>query len=67
MTKRTREFDRSEFFGDLFTSMLPHNHVHMATGDQWRAHRKLIGDVSVSYITFYRDTSLENDGGDSRH
>ena len=45
MTKRTREFDRSDFFGDLFTSLLPHHHVHMPTGDEWRSHRKLVGDL----------------------
>ena len=45
MARRTREFDRSAFFGDLFSSVLPHHHVHMPTGNEWKAHRKLVGDT----------------------
>lgn len=40
-----REFDRSNFFGDLFYSILPHHQVHMATTDRWKAHRKLMADT----------------------
>jgi hypothetical protein len=44
MTRRTREFDRSNFFGDMFVSLLPDNMVHMATTDTWKMHRKLMAD-----------------------
>ncbi|KAK4548598.1 hypothetical protein LTR36_009508 [Oleoguttula mirabilis] len=45
MTRRTREFDRSAFFGDLFFNLGPGNQVHMPTGDVWRAHRRLMADT----------------------
>ncbi|KAM0722249.1 hypothetical protein Q7P37_001690 [Cladosporium fusiforme] len=45
VNRRTREFDRSNFFGDLFYSILQNHHVHMPTSDRWRAHRKLMGDT----------------------
>ena len=51
MAKRTREFDRSNFLGDLFRGILPVHHVHMPTGDEWKAHRKLMGDtMSPSFL-----------------
>ena len=45
MTRRTKEFDRSNFFGDLFISLLPSFQAHMSTDDEWRAHRRLMRDV----------------------
>ncbi|KAK5122321.1 hypothetical protein LTR85_004232 [Meristemomyces frigidus] len=45
MTRRTKEFDRSAFFGDLFYNLGPGNQVHMPTGDVWRAHRRLMADT----------------------
>jgi len=45
MVRRTREFDRSEFFGDLLESSMPHHHVWMKMGDEWRAHRRLVADT----------------------
>lgn len=45
MGRRTREFDRSEFFGDLFSGTVPHNQVHMKTTDQWRWNRRLMADT----------------------
>ncbi|KAK1812427.1 hypothetical protein LTR12_013222 [Friedmanniomyces endolithicus] len=51
LSRRTREFDRSDFFGDLFHSIVPYNQVHMPTGDEWRSHRKLMADtMSVSFL-----------------
>ena len=51
MSRRTKEFDRSEFFGDLFTGLLPHHHVHMPTGNEWRKHRRLVADtMSPSFL-----------------
>ncbi|KAF2172646.1 hypothetical protein M409DRAFT_16608 [Zasmidium cellare ATCC 36951] len=45
LTRRIKEFDRSKFFGQIFSSMLPKFHVHMPTGDEWHAHRRLISDT----------------------
>ena len=45
MTRRTREFDRSAFFGDLLYTLGPNNQVHMPTGDVWKTHRRLMGDT----------------------
>lgn len=45
MTRRTREFDRSDFFGDAFAGILPNNHVGMKTGPEWTAHRQLMNDT----------------------
>lgn len=51
MIRRTREFDRSFFFGDVFVNVLRGNQVHMATGDGWRAHRRLMSDtMSTSFL-----------------
>lgn len=45
MARRTREFERSAFFGDLLAASLPHNQVWMETNDQWRANRRLMADT----------------------
>jgi cytochrome P450 len=45
MARRTREFDRSNAFGDLLKSTVPHSMVHMPTNDAWRNQRRLAGDV----------------------
>ncbi|KAK3069043.1 hypothetical protein LTR53_012922 [Teratosphaeriaceae sp. CCFEE 6253] len=45
MIRRTREFDRSDFFGDLFINLIPKNHVVMPTGEEWKAHRRLVADT----------------------
>src|SRR5256714_6951297 len=45
MTRRTKEFGRADVVGDLFAALLPNWHVHMPMGDEWRAHRRLIGDA----------------------
>lgn len=51
MARRTRQFDRSEFFGDIWVPVVPEMHAHMPTGDKWRAHRKLMGDtMSYSFL-----------------
>lgn len=52
MVHRSREFDRSTFFGDLFTAVLPNHHVHMKTGPQWKSHRRLVGDtMSTNFLS----------------
>ena len=45
MTRRTKEFDRSKFFGQAFMALLPKHHVSMPTGDEWHAHRRLVSDT----------------------
>ena len=51
MVKRNREFDRSDFFRDLFGLMLPETMVHFKTGEQYWAHRKLMaGTMSNSFL-----------------
>lgn len=54
MVRRTREFDRSNFFGDVFVNVLRGNQVHMPTGDEWRAHRRLMSDTMS--VTFLKET-----------
>ena len=45
MVRRTREFDRSDFTGDLLESPLPQHHVSLRTNDRWRAQRRLMSDT----------------------
>ena len=42
MTHRTREFDRSHVFGDLFRALVPHASVVMPSNDQWKYNRRLV-------------------------
>lgn len=51
MARRTKDFDRSEFFGDIWEPVVPEMHAHMLTGDKWKAHRRLMGDtMSNSFL-----------------
>lgn len=45
MTRRTREFDRSDFMADVFYEPFPNHQIHFKTTERWRAHRKLMGDT----------------------
>ena len=46
MARRTpREFDRSEMAVEMFEAVFPKNQSHMPTNDEWKANRKLIGDL----------------------
>ncbi|KAK5127379.1 hypothetical protein LTR85_006718 [Meristemomyces frigidus] len=45
MARRTREFDRSDFFGDVLKASVPHNQVWMKTTEQWRSNRRLMADT----------------------
>ncbi|USW51632.1 Putative cytochrome P450 [Septoria linicola] len=44
-TRRMQEFDRSIFFEQIFSTLAPQFHVHMPTGDDWKAHRKLVSET----------------------
>lgn len=51
MIRRSREFDRSAFFGDVFINVLGGCQVHMPTGNEWRAHRRLMNDtMSAAFL-----------------
>lgn len=50
MTRRTREFDRSDFMADIFYEPFPHHQIHMKTSDKWRSHRKLMADTMSSTL-----------------
>lgn len=45
LVRRSREFDRSSFFGDMFVSLIPGAMVHMKTNATWKAQRRLVGDT----------------------
>ncbi|KAK4504915.1 hypothetical protein PRZ48_002878 [Zasmidium cellare] len=48
MSRRGREFDRSNFFRDLFEALSPHHQSIMPTNDQWRYNRRLMADAMSS-------------------
>jgi hypothetical protein len=43
--RRMKEFDRSDYFRDLLSGVLPRNHVWMKTNHQWKYNRGLIQDL----------------------
>lgn len=45
LLRRTKEFDRSEFFGDIFKGILPDHHISLKTNDLFKAHRRLLQDL----------------------
>ncbi|KAF9881632.1 cytochrome p450 monooxygenase [Colletotrichum karsti] len=42
---RRKEFDRGSMMRDLFTGPSPDHHITMVTGDEWKAHRRLLQDL----------------------
>ncbi|EAU36731.1 predicted protein [Aspergillus terreus NIH2624] len=42
---RSREFDRTPYTADVFSGVLPNHHIHMPTGPEWKAHRRLLQDL----------------------
>lgn len=48
MVRRTQEFDRSEFFADLFISTIPMNQVVLKTNDQWQFNRRLMAPTMAT-------------------
>ncbi|KAK3109782.1 hypothetical protein LTR53_016586 [Teratosphaeriaceae sp. CCFEE 6253] len=44
LARRTREFDRSNIFGDMFVSTIPHSMTVHPTDEQWRDNRRLMAD-----------------------
>lgn len=46
LLRRTKEFDRSNFFGDLFLGVVPRHHISMKTPDeQFKKHRRWLQDL----------------------
>lgn len=45
LMRRTKEFDRSDFFIDIFSGLLPDHHIWMKTNDTFKAHRRLLQDL----------------------
>ena len=45
LMRRAKEFDRSNFFGDMFLGLLPNWHLVLPTNDTFRKQRKLISDT----------------------
>jgi len=46
LMRRTKEFDRSDFFGELFLGMMPDFHISMLSSNpEFKIHRRLIQDL----------------------
>ncbi|KAJ5373106.1 cytochrome P450 [Penicillium concentricum] len=46
LLRRTKEFDRSDHFGNIFRGLTPDHHISMkTTNPQFKAHRRLIQDL----------------------
>ncbi|KAK7977179.1 hypothetical protein PG988_004669 [Apiospora saccharicola] len=45
---RTKEFDRSQFFQDVFGGTVPHCHVIQPTNDKFRKGRRLLADTMAT-------------------
>ena len=45
LLRRTKEFDRSDFFGEMFQGVLPHSHLHRRSDAIWKAQRRLLADT----------------------
>ncbi|KAK4501034.1 hypothetical protein PRZ48_006840 [Zasmidium cellare] len=63
LTSRSREFDRSPLFSNLFRAVLPHSSIVMQTNDQWKYNRRLVSNTmspaflgSVGVSTAYSAT-----------
>ncbi len=45
LMRRMKEFDRSDFFGDLFIGVLPNHHIRMKTNETFKKQRRLLADT----------------------
>ncbi|CAL3971619.1 unnamed protein product [Diplocarpon coronariae] len=45
LLRRTKEFDRSNFFGDIFVGLVPKHHISMKTNDEFKQHRRWLQDL----------------------
>ena len=47
LLRRTKEFDRSQFFEDIFGGALPMHHINQKTTDQMKAQKRLLADTMM--------------------
>ncbi|KAF2156517.1 cytochrome P450 [Myriangium duriaei CBS 260.36] len=45
MLRRPKDFDRCDFFADVFGGTIPNHHMLMRTNDRFKAQRKLLADT----------------------
>lgn len=52
MSRRVREFDRSDFHKSVVQGTAPHFHFGLPSGDEWKANRKLVNEtMSTTFLT----------------
>ena len=52
MSRRVREFDRSDFHKSAVQGVAPHFHFGLPVGDEWKANRKLVNEtMSTAFLT----------------
>jgi hypothetical protein len=51
LVRRTKEFDRSKFFGDVSGGISPQSHFCMSTNDQFKRHRRWVqGVMGIGFL-----------------
>jgi hypothetical protein len=45
LLRRTQEFDRADFLGDIFLGLTPEHHISMKTDDTFKQHRRWLQDL----------------------
>jgi len=45
VTRRSKDFDRSQFLGDIVGAVVPKHHVGMPSNEIWRKQRRLLSDT----------------------
>ena len=45
LLRRTKEFDRANFMGDIFLGLLPEHHISMKTDNTFKQHRRWLQDL----------------------
>ncbi|KAH7142623.1 cytochrome P450 monooxygenase [Dactylonectria estremocensis] len=45
--RRTREFDRSPYWADIFAGPAPLGHIHFPSNSMWKGHRRLLQDLML--------------------
>ncbi|KAL9109832.1 MAG: hypothetical protein Q9227_005535 [Pyrenula ochraceoflavens] len=45
LMRRTKDFDRSQFFGQVFLPILPYHHISMATTEKMKNQKRLLSDT----------------------
>lgn len=59
LLRRSKDFDRSEFFADLFVGEIPNHHIVQPTNDKFRRGRRLLADtMSAGFLASIAAPSL---------